>query len=72
MTVKDENCTQRFGRETRRKETTRSLWEDNIKLDHKMEWKDMERIYLAQDKNQCSNEHDNGPSAFMKFWDVLE
>jgi hypothetical protein len=37
-----------------------------------MEWKDMQWIYLAQDKNQLSCEQDNEPSGFIKFWDVLE
>jgi hypothetical protein len=31
----------------------RSRWVDNIKIDHReIEWGDMERIHLAQDRNQ--------------------
>jgi hypothetical protein len=32
----------------------------------------MDLIDLAQNRDQCSCEHGNEPSDFVKFWEVLE
>jgi hypothetical protein len=51
----------------------RSLWEDNIKIDHiEMGWKNIDWIHPVQDKDQCFCEYDNEPSGFMKCWEFLE
>jgi hypothetical protein len=51
----------------------RRRWVDNIKMDlREIGWGGMDWIDLAQGPVECSCEHGNEPSGFMKCWEALE